>query len=307
MAAAGYGHLNGSVPRARGMAEPRWNPMTLQIPVIVKVGPVQNLPNSRMRGLARRHTRDQDQVVYAHTQADGDGVYDIRIGEFFMIDPDYLRANETSNYAGINVHGFTSLNNITTAELDRIQFHSVVTQPFSYGMNLGSGQTGQLSGQIAGTCTVCNNGSKIIPAGSRVMLTFPSDDNKALTIASNPIEKKLPITSPLTNNTLSDIYEGLLAIENAAGNDVNAALESGPRKQALLDRSGLFFPPGSVMHDKITRPLLELSSAAGGPNNTADVVRRIFSMESYLRRFVVGMALETSPPGKNLDILLSLR
>lgn len=311
-----YQAFNAPTP---SVAQPRWNPVTQQVRISVKVKPTANLPNKRSQVHksyadiamhANGNVEEEDKEMQALLDpyfpggktvgaSASSGVYDLSLGEFFFIDPKRNRANPNPNYAGITVEGFTSLNNITNTELDDAEVYGVCTQPFSFAQD-GTGSTGQLSCDLAGTCTVINNGEKTIPAGSRVMLTFPSKDHHARTIAGNHPDKRLPITSPVTSSTLSSILDTLWAIDDEAGADDVAA------KEKFLSGRGLDFPKHTRMYEHVTRPLTTVLSG-NGAHDRKTIIQNMLKVQNYIRKFTVGVALECSPPGQKLDLLLCLR
>lgn len=300
-------------PYGANQAEARYSPQTQQVQVMTHLKPIASLPTLRQQQTAS-NAIGIGAGLYADTKTDGnetDANYDMELGEFVLINPKNLPAS--SHSGSINVAGFTSLNNITTDDVEHMQVMGVCTAPFSYSKAVT--QTGQLSCQISGTYTVINNGPKTIPAMSRVMLVLPNSSVAGKTVSGDVTSKKLPVTMPVTSRSVREVVEGLMAIEQRdqhRGRQVTRAAKDASKRK-LLELCGLYFTQGAMKTD-ITDALLDLTTVSADMLTGRALLMhdfstclRLFKVQSYIRRFTIGVALKTTPPGKQLDVCLTMR
>lgn len=301
-------------PYGPNQAEARYSPQTQQVQVMTHLKPIPSLPTVRQQQ-SNSNCVGLGAALYADTKTQGqdsDANYDMELGEFVLTNPKNLPPS--SYYGSINVAGYTSLNNVTTDDVQHMQVMGLCTAPFKYSSN--AVQTGQLSCQISGTATTINNGHKTIPAMSRVMLALPTKEHVGKVVSGDLKSKLLPITLPITSCSVKELIEGLIRIEkknhDRHGRQLTRA-EKNAKKKQLLEMSGLYFTGGQMEQD-ITQPLLRLTETATVGIAADDVLDRqwkicelLFKIQSYMRRMTIGVALKTTPPGKQLDVCLSMR
>lgn len=267
----------------------RSDPVADQATGTKSVIPTVNLMMKRRRFI-KEHKAGND-VIDAACQTDhGPAVYGLRRGELAFIDPEDVDAVSGVEH-GIVTQVFTSFNNLPRSKANNAVFGGVLLGDIQFKENGDFIKQSDAALQFTGTVSVNNSGSQTIEAFSYVVWVPPTENNVNRTIIGDVKHKRLAVTMGISNASFSRILAQCSAIANMPRNDRALAM------QELAENHGL--------HVDGLRDVAQALVDAVNADSVTACLQDVSEALRLLRGRVIGIALNTAKPGRQLDLFIT--